>query len=106
MRADSAPRTLRPIAPVPHQHPIAPARPARWAEVPNVKPEPFGWFGRWSRRSRLAATVVVIASLALVGALVISSAQAVKAVAGTSDQARYGRTIDQGADPGSLPAEP
>ncbi len=87
MRADPAPRTLRPV--LPHQA----RRPDRWAQYPDgTKPERFGWFGRWSRRSRMAATVVVIASLALVGALVISSAQAVKAVAGTNDDSRYGRS--------------
>ncbi|GAA3591590.1 hypothetical protein GCM10022223_02670 [Kineosporia mesophila] len=49
-------------------------------------------------------------SLALVGALVISSAQAVQAVASTNDGARYGRSADLGpllptttAEPGYLP---
>ena len=93
MRADSAHRTLRPA--LPHDHPLAARRPDRWAQYPDgTKPVRFGWFGRWSRRSRLAATVVMVASLALVGALVISSAQAVRAVAGTNDGPRYGSSTD------------
>ncbi|MBT0770328.1 hypothetical protein KIH74_15405 [Kineosporia sp. J2-2] len=87
MRADPAPRTLRPVLPHQARHPD------RWSARPqDFKPQRFGWFGRWSRRSRLFATAIMIASLALVGALVISSAQAVKAVAGTNDQSRYGRS--------------
>ncbi|WP_285595884.1 hypothetical protein [Kineosporia sp. NBRC 101731] len=103
MRADPAPRTLRPV--LPHQarsHDRSPAMPSR--------PERFGWFGRWSRRSRMTAAAVVIVSLALVGALVISSAQAVQAVASTNDGARYGRSADLApllptttAEPGYLP---
>jgi hypothetical protein len=105
VRADPAPRTLRPV--LPHQA----RRPDRWAQYPDgAAPVPFGWFGRWSRRSRLAATVVVIVSLALVGALVISSAQAVKAVAGTNDEARYEYPLpvapsEAGYLPGYRPAE-
>lgn len=58
----------------------------------------------------MAATVVVVASLALVGALVISSAQAVKAVAGTNEGSRYGHSTEyvppapgQTQTPGYLP---
>ncbi|GAB6901012.1 hypothetical protein [Kineosporia succinea] len=100
MRADPAPRTLRPA--LPHQ--------TRGPQRHPSRPERFGWFGRWSRRSRLTATAVVIVSLALVGALVISSAQAVRAVAGTNDGSRYGRSTpvvvsepDFTAEPGYLP---
>lgn len=85
MRADPAHRTLRPV--LPHQA----RRPDRWSGADSA-PERFGWFGRWSRRSRLAATGIVIASLTLVGLLVLSSAQAVKAVASTNREMRYGQT--------------
>jgi len=84
VRADPAHRTLRPV--LPHQA----RRPDRWSSGVEHRPERFGWFGRWSGRSRLAATGIVIASLTLVGVLVISSAQAVKAVASTDRQSRYG----------------
>lgn len=102
MRAHPAPRTLRPV--LPHDHPLAARRPDRWTQYPDgAEPQRFGWFGRWSRRSRLAATVVVVASLALVGALVISSAQAVKAVAGTNEHSRYGQYTEPPLQPGPAP---